>query len=147
MNLRLSQEQARAMGLLPSGDPAPAGGKGRNKFRAKRTNCGQGHTHASAAEARRCDALGLLQRAGTIRNLEQQPVYFLQDREGNPIRFENGRRARFTPDFRYEEQRADGTWHAVVEDIKSPVTMTEAFQLRAALWRADHPTIELRITT
>ena len=71
----------------------------------------------------------------------------VKDREGNPIRFENGRRARFTPDFRYEEQRADGTWHAVVEDIKSPVTMTEAFQLRAALWRADHPTIELRITT
>ena len=121
--------------------------RGTNKFGAKRTTCPHGHKHDSGAEAKRCAALHLLQRAGTIRALEQQPVYFLHNRDGSQIRFENGRAARFKPDFRYEELRRDGAWHLVVEDVKSPVTMTEAFQLRAALWRSEHPGMDLRIVT
>jgi len=44
-----------------------------NKYRAKRTECGGGHIHASKKEARRCGELSLLEKAGEIHALVQQP--------------------------------------------------------------------------
>jgi hypothetical protein len=51
---------------------------GGHKYRAQRTECSSGHSHPSKGEARRCDELHLLQRAGHIRLLEREvpfPVF------------------------------------------------------------------------
>lgn len=163
MSLRLTQEEADRLGL--SGATAQrlaresdrAGGKRGNKFGAKRTNCRQGHTHASGAEARRCDELTLLERGGRIRKLEQQPVFhFTMD--GRQMTDMRGRAVRYTADFRYEERHlpklvpnVEGggfheveIWREVVEDVKSTATMTEAAVLRLALVRFFYPGIDLR---
>lgn len=168
MSLRLTHEEAARLGL--SGATAQrlqreSDGKGRgNKYGAKRTNCRQGHTHASAAEARRCDELTLLERGGRIRKLEQQPVFhFTMD--GRQMTDMRGRPVRYTADFRYEErfeqkdqyqpvfaQSGDNGmawtestgWREVVEDVKSTATMTEAAVLRLALVRFFYPGIDLR---
>ncbi len=161
MTARLTREEADRLGL--NGATAQrlareSGGKQRgNKYGAKRTNCRQGHTHASAAEARRCDELTLLERGGRIRKLEQQPVFhFTMDgRQMNDMR---GRAVRYTADFRYEERHlpklvpnVEGCgfheveiWREVVEDVKSTATMTEAAVLRLALVRFFYPGIDLR---
>lgn len=48
-----------------------------NKYRSKKTCCNQGHQHDSKHEAMRCDELSLLERAGEIRELQQQVKYIL----------------------------------------------------------------------
>jgi hypothetical protein len=51
---------------------------GRHKYRAVRTECANGHSHPSRGEAKRCDDLHLLQKAGEISRLEREvpfPVY------------------------------------------------------------------------
>ena len=84
-----------------------------------------------------------LERAGRIRNLVQQPrFHFVID--GRQVVDDRGRALRFTPDFGFDEASADG-WVAVVEDVKSVATMTEAATLRMAFFRATHPRIKLRI--
>jgi len=45
------------------------------KYHAKKTPCTNGHMHASKREAMRCNDLHLLQRAGEISGLQQQPVF------------------------------------------------------------------------
>lgn len=158
MSLRLTHEEAARLGL--SGATAQrlqreSGGKQRgNKYGAKRTNCRQGHTHASGAEARRCDELTLLERGGHIRKLEQQPVFhFTMD--GRQMTDMRGRAVRYTADFRYEERQLEGAlphdpllgiygWREVVEDVKSTATMTEAAVLRLAMVRFFYPGIDLR---
>jgi hypothetical protein len=119
--------------------------KGRNKFGARRSGCQVGHVHASLGEARRCDVLHLMQRAGEIRALEQQPAFFLCV-DGRSIVDLRGRRLRYTADFRYEERDGAGGWRLVVEDFKGAPTMTEAAALRMAVFRACHPDIQLRVT-
>jgi len=120
---------------MPGEEPAPR----QNKFRARRTPCNQGHTHASAAEAGRCNDLTLLQRGGHIRNLEQQPKFTFTDSDGRQIKQLSGQPMRYTADFRYDEAGNDGEWHDVVEDFKSLATMTEAATLRLALFKHYHP--------
>lgn len=163
MSLRLTHEEAARLGLSGATsqrlarESAGAGGKRGNKFGAKRTNCRQGHVHASGAEARRCDELTLLERGGHIRKLEQQPVFhFTMD--GRAMTDLRGRKVRYTADFRYEERHlpklvpyAEGggfyeveIWREVVEDVKSTATMTEAAVLRLALVRFFYPGIDLR---
>jgi hypothetical protein len=118
-----------------------------NKFGARRTDCAQGHRHASAAEARRCGELTLLERAGKIRKLEQQPKFhFAMD--GRQVVDDRGRAVRYTADFRYEEQgrgHLADVWRPVVEDVRSKPTMTEAATLRLAFFRFFHPDIDVRI--
>ena len=114
-----------------------------NKFGAKSTTCQHGHVHPSKAEARRCDTLHLLQRAGEIRALEQQPKFFFTMPDGAQLRDDRGRAIRYTADFKYEERRPDG-WHHVIEDVKSEATRTEAYTLRIALFRFCHPNIDFR---
>jgi len=121
------------------GEPAKRG----NKFGAKRSDCAHGHRHDSKAEARRCGELVLLERAGRIRNLVQQPRFHFVV-EGRQVVDDRGRALRFTADFGFDEVCGDG-WAAVVEDVKSVATMTEAATLRMAFFRATHPQIKLRI--
>lgn len=116
-----------------------------NKFHARRTACAHGHTHASKAEAQRCDTLHVLQRAGEIRNLQQQPKFFFAV-DGRQVTDERGHRIRYTADFRYEERDRSGAWIDITEDVKSKATMTEAASLRLAFFRASHPDTQLRIT-
>lgn len=113
--------------------------KGRpNKFNARKQPCQHGHVHDSGREAKRCNELHILLRAGEIERLEQQPKYWFEI-NGKQVKHPNGRRVGFTPDFRYWD-RLSGT--QIVEDAKG--VRTEAYVLRAAIFRALHPDIVLR---
>jgi len=48
-----------------------------SKYGASKCRCMQGHAHDSKKEARRCNELTLLQRAGVIMDLQQQVKYIL----------------------------------------------------------------------
>ncbi len=112
----------------------------RNKFGASKTACQHGHTHDSAKEARRCNELHLLQRAGEIVGLEVEPKFTFAI-EGKPVTHLNGRRAIYTPDFSYIERGQN-----VCEDVKGGnATNTEASTLRLAFARAMWPTIDWRV--
>lgn len=112
----------------------PAGG---NKFSARRCGCAAGHEHASKAEARRCDQLHLLARAGVIRDLEVQPQFWFVI-NGCQVKHEGGRRVGYRADFAYRE----GGKH-IVEDVKGAYR-DDAWTLRKAIFRALFPAIELR---
>lgn len=111
-----------------------------NKFSARKTPCNQRHMHASAKEARRCNDLHMLQRAGQIEALEVEPQFWFVI-NGVQVKHGNGRRAGFKPDFRYRENG-----RCVVEDVKGGnATRTEAFALRWALARALWPDLDWRM--
>lgn len=109
---------------------------GTHKYSAKAAECGFGHTHPSRKEARRCADLHLLQRAGEISELEREPRYYFEV-NGKTLTHDRGRRAVYTPDFRY--RRRDGS--LVVEDSKG--VSVRDWPLRKALFRACYPDIEL----
>lgn len=91
------------------------------KYRAKRTQCNQGHTHDSAKEAKRCNELHLLQRAGQISGLKTQ--------ESFPI-VVNGRKVcTYKSDFSYMEGGVE-----IVEDVKG--FKTPEYKLKAKLMSA-----------
>lgn len=108
-----------------------------SKYGAKETTCNNGHVHASKREAMRCNDLHLLQRAGQISGLQQQPVFrfTVNDR---PIKMDNGHEAKLTADFTYIENGKK-----VVEDSKGFVVRD--FPLRWALARAMWPEIDWRV--
>lgn len=115
--------------------------KGQHKYRATKTACNQGHSHPSKREAKRCDELHLLLRAGQIEALVYERKFeFTLD--GRPLLVGEKRRqvASYKPDFFYLENG-----RMIAEDIKSDATMTEAFTLRAGLFRHCYPNIELRV--
>lgn len=117
--------------------PAFIKAKRGHKFNAKETVCGQGHSHPSKREAKRCDELHLMFRSGAIDTLVYQPAYhFIIN--GAPVLMQNGHKARFTADFGYTEGDK-----VVVEDVKG--FMTADARLRHALFRHCYPLIELRI--
>lgn len=107
----------------------------RTKYGARGTRCGAGHAHPSRKEARRCDELHLLQRGGAISELEREPKYYFEV-NGRAVERGNGRRAVFTPDFRYRDDRGRLT----VEDSKG--MRVRDWPLRKALFRACYPDIE-----
>lgn len=113
-----------------------ARGLGKHKYSAKVTDCGHGHTHPSKKEARRCAQLHLLQRAGEITELEVGPRYYFEV-AGRPLIHDNGRRACYTPDFRYRVRAG----RLVVEDSKG--MRVRDWPLRKALFRACYPDIEV----
>lgn len=85
-----------------------AGGSA-HKYRAQRTECANGHSHPSKAEARRCDELHLLQRAGKITNLSREVSF--------PV-FMNGTKVfTYKADFVYFTPEA-----RIVEDVKGYAT-------------------------
>lgn len=111
-----------------------------HKYGAKPQECSAGHKHPSRKEARRCEDLRLLERAGEITHLEVEPKFYFVI-NGAELKHDNGRRARFTPDFSYREP--NGT--CVAEDVKGgTATRTEAYVLRRALFRHLFPAVELR---
>ena len=73
-------------------------------------------------------------RAGKITQLDLQPVFPLHI-NGQPIlirsdRYKNGRKAKYTADFKYLDCE---TGCHVIEDVKSKATRTEAYVLRKAI--------------
>lgn len=107
--------------------------KGRkpNKYRAKPEYV-NGTRFASGREANRYRELLLLERAGEISELELQPAYPLEI-DGRPVLikskgYPNGRRSKYTADFRYTDAR---TGRQVVEDVKG--FDTTASRLRRAV--------------
>lgn len=108
-----------------------------SKYFAKRTPCAHGHSHASFREAKRCGELHLLLRAGHISALAVEPKFILHS-DGAPILMGNGHKAQYRPDFTYIEGN-----RTVAEDVKGFVVRD--FPLRAALFRASYPDIELRV--
>lgn len=110
----------------------------RNKYGARKTPCHYGHTHDSAREAKRCDELHMLQKAGKIAALQvQHQLYFFVD--GKQLKLKNGRRAGMKVDFMYCEFP---DFKDVAEDSKG-YTVRD-YPLRSALFRHCFPDIELR---
>lgn len=108
-----------------------------HKYKAIASECQQGHNHPSRREAKRCNELHLLQRAGKISHLTTQPVFRFSV-NGVPLMMRNGQQAKFTPDFQYFDLERG---KAIVEDSKGMVVRD--YPLRAALFRALNPGIEL----
>ena len=116
---------------MPGGLP-----KRGHKYRAIRTECGHcAKPHPSKAEARRCTELHLLQSQGIIKGLECQPKFFFQV-NGETVKHPNGRRAVFTPDWRYVEGDK-----SIVEDCKG--MRTADYVTRIAFFRAFYPYLTL----
>lgn len=112
----------------------------RRNYFARKTECVNGHVHASKREAARCHDLNALQALGQISHLEIEPT-FVFEVAGKPLRMMNGALARYRPDFFYIE---DG--RQVVEDVKARNGFIERdVPLRWALFRACYPEIELRV--
>ena len=107
------------------------------KYRARKTACAQGHIHASKKEAKRCDELHLLQRAGQIMALRVEQKFPLHA-NGRELKMGNGQVARYTADFSYIEGNRQ-----CVEEVKGFVVRD--FPLRWALFRACYPDIDARL--
>ena len=125
--------------FMPGEEPPKRG----NKFGAKRTTCHQGHTHDSAREAAYCNDYTLLERAGQIRNLEQQPKFFFVTADGRRAVKDNGQPVRYKADFRFDELQKDKSWHSVVVDVKGRYR-DDTWLLRRAFFRLFYPDIDLR---
>ena len=91
-----------------------------SKYRAVRTTV-NGLEFASQKEARRYQALLLLERAGQIRDLELQPRF--------PCRVNDLLVCTYVADFRYSE---NGAW--IVEDVKG--MKTDVYRIKAKLVKA-----------
>lgn len=79
--------------------------RGGHKYRAKRTDCASGHSHPSMAEAKRCDDLHILQRAGHISRLEREVAF--------PVHINGTKVFTYKADFVYFNDK-----ERVVEDVK-----------------------------
>lgn len=96
--------------------------------------------HDSKAEAKRCDELHLLLRAGQIAGLNIAPRFFFTV-NGRDVKMGNGQVARLTADFTYIEGNRQ-----VVEDVKPRNGLIERdFPLRWAIAKSLYPDIEFRI--
>ncbi len=109
-----------------------------HKYSAKKTVCNNGcPPHPSKKEAKRCDELHFLERAGEIRNLELQPVFeFVVN--GEKVKMRNGQYLKYTADFQYFEGDK-----LVVEETKGMITAD--FRIRRALFNHLYPHTELRV--
>lgn len=119
--------------------PEEAKGPKRSKYGNKRVTL-YGEEFDSQAEMRRYLELLQRQNRGEISGVRAHPTFELQpafrDKQG-------GRHygITYTPDFEYFEQ---GQW--IVEDVKGGKgTQTEVWRVKAKLFRAKYPEIELRI--
>lgn len=109
-----------------------------NKYFAKKTECKQGHTHASKAEARRCGELHLMQRRGEIADLEVEPQFWFSI-DGKQLKHGNGHKVGYKADFLYTDL---GTEERVVEDVKG--VSVRDWPLRKAIFTALNPHLVLR---
>jgi len=101
------------------------------KYRNVKTEAG-GITFDSKAEAKRWGELQMLARGGLIDNLTRQESFELAP----AVRFAGEKRQkpplRYVADFSYTEWQGDKKMR-IVEDVKSPATMTRAFQIKRHL--------------
>lgn len=94
-------------------------GPGANKYKNKRVVI-DGISFASGVEGRRYSELRLLEKIGKISDLVAHPVYVLH--------VGDHKLGKIIPDFRYIE-----AGEVIVEDVKSPNTITPIFK-----WKAKH---------
>jgi hypothetical protein len=118
MTERLTLEQLRAL----QAQPRPRGG---NKFHARKCTV-DGHEFDSRREARRYQALRLLEQAGEIRDLELQPPFVIHSVAGGAV-------CTYIADFRYLDVR---TGHMVVEDVKG--VRTPVYRLKRKFVQAEY---------
>ena len=85
----------------------------RQKYFSKPTTCNKMHKHASKKEAARCDELTLLERAGKIEKLMQQPEFELQPKF--KIECKTIRPIKYRADFSYYDKEENAF---IVEDVK-----------------------------
>ena len=90
------------------------------------------------AEAKRCDDLHILQRAGAISHLQCQPQYWFE-LNGQVVKHDNGRRVGYKPDWKYFEGNL-----SVVEECKG--FKTADYALRKAIFKALYPHFTFRET-
>jgi len=90
-----------------------------NKYNAKKTPCFYGHIHDSVKEARRCEELHLLLKAGKIKNLQLQVEYELLPAQKYHLPTKNERAVTYVADFVYYDCTLNKT---VVEDCKGKRT-------------------------
>ena len=116
-----------------------------NKYKAKPMKCMQGHIHDSKHEAMRCNELSLLQRAGEIRDLQQQVKYVLipTQRETSTELFKRGankgqskpgkiieKECAYYADFDYYTKSGEH----VVEDTKGVKTKDYIIKRKLMAW-------------
>jgi hypothetical protein len=108
------------------------GGLGNHKYRAQRTDCQAGHSHPSKAEARRCDELHLLQRAGEITHLELQPKF--------PVHINGIKVFTYIADFTYFPQKPEPQGR-IVEDVKGQ--LLPIYKLKKKAVEAYYPGVKI----
>lgn len=101
-------------------------GAGRNKYRAIRTTIGD-ETFDSKTEAERWMELKILERAGKIADLQRQIPFDLVV-NGHLI-------CRYVADYSWADTE---TGERIVEDCKSPATLTPDFRIKTKLLAALH---------
>lgn len=103
-------------------------GGGKHKYRAQRTICGAGHSHPSKGEAKRCDELSLLERAGHIKLLQREVPF--------PVIINGIKVFTYRADFVYftDEGRT-------VEDFKG--VLTPIYRLKKKCVEAYHPGLKI----
>lgn len=119
-----------------------------NKYRARQTKCFQGHVHDSKHEAMRCNELSTLERAGEIRELQQQVKYTLipTQREASSEVYKSGankgqhkpgkvleKECNYYADFDYYTRSGEH----VVEDTKGVKTKDYIIKRKLMLWVYD----------
>lgn len=102
-----------------------------HKYKAVRTKL-DGYSFDSKAEARRYSELKLLERAKQIYGLGVHPRF--------AIVINGVKCCDVIPDFCYFDGK-----NRVVEDVKSPATLTAISKLKAKLLKATYPAIDYRI--
>ena len=104
-----------------------------NKYKNKSCSCHAGHNHDSRLEARYCDQLGLLVRAGEIKGYQTQKTFDLKV-NGKKI---CGHRVDFLLDMN------DGTQE--VRETKG--WATPEWKIKHKLFEANYPTIKYVVVT
>lgn len=99
-----------------------------SKYGNRRTACRHGHVHDSAKEAHRCNELHILERAGEIQRLEQQPEF--------PIEINSKQVCVYRADFSYFTAAG-----RVIEDVKG--MRTDVYRLKKKLVEAAHPGVKI----
>lgn len=99
-----------------------------HKYRAQRTYCANGHWHPSKAEAKRCDELHILQRAGEISRLEFEPAF--------PISINGVKVCTYKADFSYFTNES-----RVIEDVKG--VLTPVYRLKKKLVEAFYQGVKI----
>lgn len=101
-----------------------------NKYGNKKVEV-DGIKFDSKKEAKRYGELKLLVRAGEISDLTLQEPFKLMGANGEPIKFDSNRVAKYVCDFQYFDHKLNA-W--VIEDVKGH--LTDVYKLKKAIMRA-----------